>query len=558
MMNRIRKYLRSILGSGLQNPDAWFKDWATGGKTKSGANVNADTAMTLSTVWQATNVIAGDVALLPLELYRKTGENDREIDNDNLAYRLVTQRPNNRMSWLTFAQTLQSQALLWGNGYAVIARDITGAPKSMYPLRSDRTYPVIDNGQLKYKNTPDRSRNVDKQGNPKEVTHLARNILHIPGLGWDGLGGLSVISLARESFGLGLAAQDHGARYFGNYATPQGVLSVPGGRPSPEVHEQAKRDWRTMQSDDNQHDIAILYNGATFNPITMSNEDSQWLESRSFQRNEIASWFNLPPHKVGDLDRATFSNIFEQNMQYLTTSLMRWLKTWEYELDEKMLTDTQKATKEYTGIGGFEFNTEAFLRADPEKRTNAFREQFMAGKLTINEWRLKDGQNTIGENGDVHFVPMNMTTLERAIEGEPEEPEEGESDVELAEEEVDANEEVENIAKAVMTSIISAETKNVLKLTTAKNFIEEVEKYYGRFKTTLLTNVLALGGCPEHVDQYIANQIQLLVEVSGCATKGTLLGVVEIALTDSDTRVLELVENIMLYREANKDEDDVK
>jgi HK97 family phage portal protein len=564
------------MNSGVANPDRWFVEWMGGGdKSKAGVKVTAMTAMNLSAVWQAVNVISGDVAQLPLPLYKRVGDKNKEVAREHPSFRLIKCEPNNRMSWATFAQTLTAQALLLGNGYGVIARNARGEATAIHPLMADRTEPFIDRGRLWYKTEvgPDR----DKKANPPEVRVISpSNIIHIKGLGWDGLGGLSVVQLARDSFGLGIAAQDHGGRYFGKYATPQGILTMPGGSPGEKASKEIRDNWKRLQSDDNEHDIAVLFGGATFTPISMANKDSQWLESRAFQRNEVASWFNLPPHKVGDLERATFSNIYEQNLQYLTTSLMHWLTTWEKELNAKLLTKQQREQDTHF----FEFITDAFLRGDPVQRTESLKTQFLHGKLTINEWRAKDNENGIGPEGDVHFVPLNMTTLERAIEGEPEEtPEEtpeDKNDDESGEGAADnednaaaaSGDETDNAAsdsttsqgdakdkmRAMMVGVLSAllrHEKNAVHnhAKQSKNFLNDVDRYYNSYAKKLTENVKALGGDEAIVTMYVVMRRELLLEVAGKSLIGNLADNVEMAMSDWPDRVEGLV-NLILESEA--------
>jgi len=574
LIEGLRNFSRKLFASGMAHPDRWFVEWVGGPKAKSGVRVTAATAVNLASVWQAVNVISGDVAQLPLPLYKRTGERSKTVDRRHPSYKLIKCAPNPRMSWPTFASTLTAQALLLGNGYGVIARNRRGEATSIYPLMADRTEPIIVQGRLWYKTQIGSDRDQDARQPDVRVIN-PKNILHIKGLGWDGLGGLPVVTLARESLGLALAAQDHGGRFFGNYAMPQGVLSMPGSAPhGDDAQKKIRQDWKRLHSRGNEHDVAVLFGGAEFKPITLSNTDSQWLESRTFQRNEIASWFNLPPHKVGDLERATFSNIYEQNLQYLTTSLMHWLTTWEKELNAKLLTQQQWEEDSHF----FEFITDAFLRGDPVKRTQSLKMQFLHGKITLNEWRAMDNENGIGPEGDVHFVPLNMTTLERAIAGEKDDKTtestedtdekngKGETteSTENTEEKTEGGESGRNSTaappsdrmRAMMVGVLSALLRHEKNAVLAharesKNFLNDVERYYRNYSKKLAENVLALGGDEAIVRGYIVARKELLLEVAGQSLIGNLADNVELALSDWPDRAEGLAEAILRKETAD-------
>ena len=391
--------LSRIFNTSARNPADWLVKLVGGKETASGVTINAQTSLTISTVWQAVNVIAGDVAQLPLETYKREEDGNRERDTDHAAYPILKRRPNRYMTALQFKQTIQSHALLWGNGYAQIQRNSMGEPIALWPLLPSMTSPRINgSGNLVY------DTQIGQEGSRKKKTYRSSNVLHIRGLGFDGIMGHSIVSLARESFGMAKAAENHGGNYFKNFATPQGILSLPNNKaPSPEAITQYKNDWKEMQGGENAHDIGVLWGGAEFQPLSMSNKDSQFLESRQFQRTEIASWFNLPPHKVNDLSRATFSNIEEQSRSYLNTSLMRWLITWQEECDVKLLTSQETDS----GSHHTEFNVNALLRGDSTSRFNAYATGINNGWLNRNEVRRMENLNRV-EGLDEYLVPMNM------------------------------------------------------------------------------------------------------------------------------------------------------
>ena len=313
--------------SGTRNPAQWLVDWIHGEESASGVKVTPKSALKLAPFWQGVNTIAGDVATLPLILHRRAGDR-KERWVEHPAYRLLRRAPNPWMTATAFKETLQAHALTYGNAYAEIERDNRGDAIALWPLLPDRTEPLVVDGVVGYVTQT-------TSGEPRRLR--AENVLHIKGLGFDGVRGYSVIAMARQNLGLTMAQEKYAARFFGSGATPGGVLEHPG-KIGEDAIEQLRESWAELHEGlDRSHRIAILEEGMKFNPIAMPMRDAQWLEGRQFGRTDVASWLNLPPHKVGDLSRATFTNIEEQNRDYLNTSLMRWLVKWQEECDEKLL-----------------------------------------------------------------------------------------------------------------------------------------------------------------------------------------------------------------------------
>ncbi len=538
--------------SGLNDVQRWLMEWMGGrGSTKAGVLVNGKTAMTYATVWQAVNVISGDVSQLPIKLYRRDGE-DRSVDREHPSYKLIRRRPHQHISAGTFIQTLQSHALLWGNGYAQINRTNGGKPVSLTPLMPDRTHPVVKDGRLWYETRIGSDR--DKSNPSQTKTINPANVLHIKGLGFDGLAGHSVISLARQSWGLGLAGESHGARFFGNYATPQGIVTVPG-KMGPEAKEDFRNEWRKLHSADNEHNIAVLSAGTEFHTLTMNAKDAQFLESRKFQRSEVASWFNLPPHKVGDLERATFSNITDQNRDYLERSLMRWLVTWQEELNEKLLTTEEKESDSHF----FEFMTEAFLRGNKKERTESQVSQVLTGLASINDIMRQENMNSIGPNGDVRFMPLNITTVDKAIEG-PQMPDKNNNPAgdQAPQPDTPANpppdgtstqmrEKMRAMAVGVLTTLLRAEKQAIVRhAENRKNsFLDMTENFYNNWSPTLTDNIVALGGTKDMADAYIVAGRELCLEVAGKSLMNTLVENAEMAYSNYPAKAESLADHIL-------------
>ena len=531
VLNWIKRF--SFWNASLREPPEWLR-WGFGAtESHSGVSVTGKTALTFASVWKAVNLISGDVALMPLLLYERDADENRERATSHEAFALLKRRPNRYMSAVGFKQLLQSHALLWGNGYARIIRNSRGEPSELMPLLPDVTKPIIDNGQLLYETKLGSDR---ENGRSTETIRLQpANVLHIRGLGFDGLSGYSVISLARNSWGLGLAAEKHGSHYFKNYATPQGVLEFPGGMPSAETLAKTRDDWTSHQSGENEHSVAILYNGAKFSPMSMSNKDSQYLESRQFQRTEVASWFNLPAHKVNDLERATFSNIEALNRDYLNTALMRWLVTWEQECNEKLLTEKEKDTDTHF----FEFLTAALLRGDTKTRYEAYQIGLRNRFLRPAEVRRTENMNTVPEDED--YLPIQGVATGSETPGDNDE-----DGPDSAEDEEGEQDSTQRMAARMVRSLIKTEAHRMVETArTAKNFLAQVDRFYSHWENRFGETLAAVGGTPEDVQAYCEESKARLLEVAGCCVAKNLASEVAREVSNWPDRADTLVDSLM-------------
>jgi len=380
--------------STTSSPAQWFIDWATGGNsTDCGVHMTAEKALTYAPVYQAVSVLAGDVGQLPLDLYARKDERNKEKAKTHPAYRLVRRRANPFMSAGTFRETMMYYTLFWGNGCAEIEWDNGGRPRNLWPLLPDRTSLEVVGGMPWY---------ITRAGD-RTFRIRPSDVLHIRNFGFDGLWGYSTLALARNSWALGLAAGKYAGKYFKNNGMPSGVLEHPE-QLGDEAYKRLRRDWASMHEGlDNTARIAILEEGVKFSPTAFNHKDAQWLEGRQFSREEAAAWFNLPPHKIGAMEHATFSNIEEQNRDYLNTSLMRWLVKWQDECDEKLLTTKAKADDTHF----FEFNTAALLRGDLKSRYEAYAIGLTNAFLNPNEVRDAENKNAY-DGGDEYRSQMNM------------------------------------------------------------------------------------------------------------------------------------------------------
>ena len=373
--------------------------------TVTGVDVSQWTALNFSAVWAAVAIVAADVASLPLVLYKRGKGDSKERYTDSKLYELLHDAPNPEMTTMIFRETLQAHAMTWGNGYAEIERNGAGRPIAFWPLTPDRVSPFRSRGAVFYRVT---------NANQPEVVIPAADMLHVPGLGFDGLSGYSVIQKARESIGLGLATERFGGTFFGNGSTFGGVLSHPE-KLTKEVKQQIRESLDAVHTGvDRAHRFVILGGNMKYEKLGIPPNDAQFLETRRFQVNEIARWFLIPPHKLGDLERATFSNIEQQDIEYYKSGLRRWLVRWEQEINRKAISPLERKQQ------FVEHNVEGLLRGDSAARADFYSKMFNIGAYSINMILEKENQNGIGPEGDVHFVPMNTVPADIAMEGPPE------------------------------------------------------------------------------------------------------------------------------------------
>jgi HK97 family phage portal protein len=361
--------------------------------------------LTIGAVYRAVDLISSAVGKLPLCVFART-PTGREKSVDDPAYNLLRYRPNTNMGAMTFRRTLQAQALLQGGGFAWIERETRGAgagrPVALYPLDPTATYPVRENGDLKYVTTIGGTLH---RFDPSSV-------LHIRGLGGDGLTGYSVIRQAAESFGIASESTRYVNLFFKNAARPSVTLEVPAKLTDEQVR-QWHVEWEKMTSGKNLHGMAVLSGGAKATPFSVSAQDAQLVETMKWSLTDIANWFGVPPHKVGDSTRAGYKGLEEENMSYLSDTLDPWLVTWEEECREKLLSEDAKAQdSKYV-----EFSREALLRTNLTARGIYYRTA-LAGHpwMTVNEVRQRENMNN-AEGGDFDEIVPPTNNF-----GEPAEP----------------------------------------------------------------------------------------------------------------------------------------
>lgn len=370
----------------------WFRDAVGGYPSDSGERVNATTALSHCPVWQAVNVLAGDLGQLPWhKMLRSEDNRGAEKDREHPLEWLIAYQPNGFQSPSEWRECVMATALLWGNSVSVINRNAQGE-RELIPLDPSVTTGEADSdfGYL-----------VSTRVGGKTLTFAPWQVFHIKGLATNGWWGQGVVSVAKNVIGHGLALQKHGNRVFKNGARPSGVLQHPS-KLSPEARANLRAEWEAIHSgSDNAGRIAILWEDMKFNPMSMSNEDAQWLDARRMDREQVASLFNLPAFKLNALEHsAVRANLEEQNRDYFNTSLARWLNKFNQEAERKLLSMRERRSK----LHFFKFSPEGFLKGDIQKRYAAYSQAITARFMSPNEVRALEDMNPY-EGGDEYLNP---------------------------------------------------------------------------------------------------------------------------------------------------------
>ena len=377
-----------------------------GGST-SGKTVTERSAMQMTAVYSCVRILSEAVAGLPLHLYKYTDSGGKAMALDHPLYHLLHDEPNPEMSSFVFRETLMTHLLLWGNAYAQIIRNGKNEIVALYPLMPNKMSVDRDeNGRLYY--TYYRGSDEAIKNKEFSVTLQPSDVLHIPGLGFDGLVGYSPIAMAKNAIGMAIACEEYGAKFFANGAAPGGVLEHPGTIKDP---QRVRESWQsTFGGSGNANKIAVLEEGMKYTPIGISPEQAQFLETRKFQINEIARIFRVPPHMVGDLEKSSFSNIEQQSLEFVKYTLDPWVIRWEQSIQRSLLSKDEKA------VFFVKFNLEGLLRGDYQSRMNGYAIGRQNGWMSANDIRELENLDRIPaeDGGDLYLINGNMLPLKNA------------------------------------------------------------------------------------------------------------------------------------------------
>ena len=378
------------------------------GGTTAGKPVNEHTAMQMTAVYSCVRILAETLAGLPLHVYKYNDSGGKEKYLQHPLYRLLHDEPNPEMTSFTFRETLMSHLLLWGNAYAQIIRNARGEVIALYPLMPNKmTVDRDKNGRLFYLY----QRSVEDAptlGKDSLVYLDPSDVLHIPGLGFDGLVGYSPIAMAKNAIGLAMATEEYGAKFFANGAAPGGVLEHPGTIKDP---QKVKDSWNAAyQGSTNSHRVAVLEEGMKYQQIGIPPEQAQFLETRKFQINEIARIFRIPPHMLADLEKSSFSNIEQQSLEFVKYTLDPWVVRWEQNMFRSLLMESEKNTV------FIKFNVDGLLRGDYVSRMSGYATARQNGWMSANDIRELENLDRIPVElgGDLYLINGAMTKLKDA------------------------------------------------------------------------------------------------------------------------------------------------
>ena len=398
--------------------------------------MNERSAMQMTAVYSCVRILSEAVASLPVHIYKYNDSGGKEKALEHPLYFLLHDEPNPEMTSFAFRETLMTHLLLWGNAYAQIIRNGKNEVIGLYPLMPDRmTVDRDDKGKLYYEYQLSSDDAQTMKGST--VILQPKDVLHIPGLGFDGLVGYSPIAMAKNAIGLAIAAEEYGSKFYANGAAPSGVLEHPGVLKDP---GKVRESWNaTFGGSANANKVAVLEEGMKYTPISISPNEAQFLETRKFQINEIARIFRVPPHMVGDLEKSSFSNIEQQSLEFVKYTLDLWVSRWEQNMMRSLLTADEKPTY------FIKFNVDGLLRGDYQSRMNGYAIGRQNGWMSANDIRELENLDRIPAElgGDLYLINGNMTKLEDAgifaASGKEENPDENKEVLELDEPGTDGN-----------------------------------------------------------------------------------------------------------------------
>ncbi len=360
--------------------------------------VSPDSALRLAAVYACVRILAETIASLPLVVYQRRPDGGKDRVTDHWLYRLMAKRPNRFQNPFEWREMLQGHLALRGNAFNQIITNPRGEIIELMPIHPDRVkIELLPSGEYRY-------RISDRSGT--EVILPRGEVWHLRGLSSDGLMGMSPIELARENLGTALAAQGYGARFFANDAKPTGGwIEFPGSFKDSEAKKVFRESYQQAQSGANRGKVLVLENGMKFHEVGVTNKDAQFLELRKFQITDVARLFRVPPHMIADLDRATFSNIEQQSLEFVMHTMTPWAERWEASIQSELLLESDDIE--------IEFDFANLMRGDASSRSSYYQSGIQNGWLTRNEARIAENLNPI-DGLDQPLRPLNMVEEDAA------------------------------------------------------------------------------------------------------------------------------------------------
>ena len=430
------RFRGSGASSGDRSPygEFWFEPVSA--RTGSGMRVSPDSALRLAAVYACVRILAETMASLPLVVYQRRADGGKDKVTDHWLYRLMAKRPNRFQNPFEWREMLQGHMALRGNAYNQIITNPRGEIIELMPIHPDRVkIELLPSGEYRYRVT-------DRSGT--EVILPRGEVWHLRGLSSDGLMGMSPIELARENLGMALAAQDYGARFFANDAKPTGGwIEFPGSFKDSEAKKVFRESYQQAQSGANRGKVLVLENGMKFHEVGVTNKDAQFLELRKFQITDIARLFRVPPHMIADLERATFSNIEQQSLEFVMHTMTPWAERWEASIESELLLEGDDIE--------IEFDFANLMRGDAASRSSYYQSGIQNGWLTRNEARIAENLNPI-DGLDEPLRPLNMVE-----EGSAEDLEaDAEASEPPAQEKAEPKDDADDTAAARLSAVVAS------------------------------------------------------------------------------------------------------
>lgn len=527
-------FLKRILNTGLAKPAEWFVNAVTSAKSDSGMRVTGINALGLPAVFYAVSKISGHVAQLPLCVHQRLTEGGSEKAHSHPAYRLLKTRPNKFMTAAQFKETLMVHALIWGNAKAAIIRDKLGMPIELLIIDPTQSTTVYDEGRKLHTvnlNKHDRLNNYNEDFTAQTLIIEDDDVLHIPGLGANGVTGLQLFELAKNSIGLGLAAEKASNKDFANGSRPGIMLEAPRSafRDKKDADEFLSSFNTWHKGLDNVGRAGLIRENMKVHTLSHSDGASNWVDQRKFQRQEVALLFQLESI-LGDDDSVSYNSMEQKNLAYLSNCLMKWLVRIEQECDEKLLSGRQKRADSHY----WKFNTAALLRADYKTTIEALGLAITHRILSPNEAREKLDLNPY-DGGDVYenpaITPGQSDSDSEDAQEAPEEP-------------LDAN---SRAIVAHMEHRLKVEAGHVLRAAgNSGNYISWLDKFYDRrWKNTMENACENLGGSRETGSNHCKQSKDELLEIAGSVTLDGLADAVAEAVEKWPTRAEQLANEIL-------------
>lgn len=429
----------ALLNVSAGDAEAWYQIFGGSTRSSAGVNVTPRTAMGFPPLWRALNVISDDVAGLPCNVFRRSdGGVGRDVQVNHPGEELM-RNVGTTSNFQRLMKTCTAHAMLYGNGFIALDRDGRKRPVDATILDPKSMMIVFRDGRMWYLPLID----------GEQVRIAEEDVIHIRGLCNDGRIGIDVIDLMKDALGVGIAAMQFGGRFFGQGSNAGGILMIPGSFSEEKIRNTMSAWEKMTQGLQRAHKVALLQDGAKFQQLTIENEKAQFLQTREFElRATIANIFGIPPHMLGDGTRTSHNSLEQEDQNYLTRALNPWLKEWERELGQKLLSSRERAQQTHF----VEFNREALIQMSFQDKVQGIAKQLEVGVLNVNESRRLLNLPDIGSDGERRFRPANWVGLGDEMTATPQQTQ---SNSDSNDGNRDANDAQNRILRAMVSSTVT-------------------------------------------------------------------------------------------------------